>query len=83
MAMFFLFVLLALAVIIGPFVLEATPTQTAVCVVIGALILFLTGLVAAITKLYRKTSANQAFVKTGGRKAKVILDKGDFVIPVS
>jgi len=82
MAMFFLFVLLALAVIIGPFVLEATPTQTAVCVVIGAVILFLTGLVAAITKLYRKTSANQAFVKTGGRKAKVILDKGDFVIPV-
>ncbi|MCP4247103.1 MAG: hypothetical protein GY778_08640 [bacterium] len=86
MALFMGFMLMGFALIVGPFVVGAqigmTPTQMGVCVVIGAVILALTGLVAMITKLYRKTSANQAFVKTGGRKAKVILDKGDFVIPV-
>jgi len=86
MGFFFGFLLLGLALIIGPFVVGArlnmSPTQMAVCVVIGAVLLGLTGLLAMITKLYRRTSANQAYVKTGGRRAKVILDKGDFVIPV-
>ncbi len=86
MALYMGFMLTGLALIVGPFVVGAqigmTSTQMGVCVVIGAVILGLTGLLAMITKLYRKTSANQAFVKTGGRKAKVILDKGDFVIPV-
>ncbi len=80
------FLLLGLALIVGPFFvgeqLNMSSMQFGVCVIIGAVILGLTGLVAMITKLYRKTSANQAYVKTGGRKAKVILDKGDFVIPV-
>jgi uncharacterized membrane protein YqiK len=37
---------------------------------------------AAIAVFYRKTSANVALVKTGGRRANVILDGGDYVIPV-
>ncbi|MCK4341848.1 MAG: hypothetical protein KAY37_09020 [Phycisphaerae bacterium] len=83
---FFIAVLVGLVLIIGPFIVGSqmgmSTFSTAVCVVIGAAVLGLTALMAMITKLYRKTSANQAFVKTGGRKAKVILDKGDFVIPV-
>ncbi len=80
------FMLVALMLVIGPFMvgekLGMSSAQSAVCVIIGAVLLLLTAVVAMITKLYRKTSANQAFVKTGGRRAKVILDKGDFVIPV-
>ncbi len=86
MGFFLMFLLAGLVLIFGPLVvgskIQMTQTQTVVCMVFGVAILCLTGLVAMITKLYRKTSANQAFVKTGGRRAKVILDKGDFVIPV-
>ncbi len=46
-------------------------------------ILFLFGItIAVITKLYRKTTANEAFVRTGMGKAKVVLDGGSLVIPI-
>jgi len=34
------------------------------------------------SRLYRKPTANQAFVRTGSGRAKVILDGGMFVIPI-
>ena len=86
MAFFFISTIIGLALLVGGLMFGESwgmsATQQVTCVIVGVVILGLTGLVAMITKLYRKTSANQAYVKTGGRKAKVILDKGDFVIPV-
>ena len=78
--------LLGLALVIGPLVvgdqLHLTQVQMGVSILTGLIILFLIGLIAAITKLYRRTSANQAFVRTGGAGVRVILDKGGFVVPV-
>ncbi|MCI0415937.1 hypothetical protein L0222_24440 [bacterium] len=48
----------------------------------GAVLLAFTALVVSITKLYRKTSANAAFVRTGMGGSKVILDGGTMVVPV-
>jgi len=48
----------------------------------GAFIILVTALLTAITKLYRKTTANEAFVRTGMGKGKVILDGGAFVVPI-
>jgi uncharacterized membrane protein YqiK len=49
---------------------------------IGLFILFIVAFAATVTKLYRKASANMAFVKTGWGGAKVIQDRGAFIIPV-
>lgn len=48
------------------------------------LILFLVGLgVSLVTTLWKKTSADEAFVVTGGAKgSRVMLDSGTFVIPL-
>jgi uncharacterized membrane protein YqiK len=53
-----------------------------VSVATGAFILLVTGILTAITKLYRKTTANEAFVRTGMGKAKVVLDGGALVVPI-
>jgi len=49
---------------------------------LGTAVLIAVIVVAVITKLYRKASANMAFVITGGRGANVIVDGGSVVIPV-
>jgi uncharacterized membrane protein YqiK len=49
----------------------------------AGLVLFLLGLVIAVwTSLYKKTSADQAFVMTGQGGSRVILDAGALVIPI-
>jgi len=48
----------------------------------GGLIILATGILTAVTKLYRKTTANEAFVRTGMGKARVVLDGGAFVVPI-
>ncbi|RYG85593.1 hypothetical protein EON77_05275, partial [bacterium] len=50
--------------------------------VIGGLLLVVSGFLTIVTKLYRKSSANMAFVRTGWGGATVICDKGDYVFPV-
>ncbi len=86
MGFIFIVVLIGLALAVGPWLVGANVGMSLghqlVCSLIGVGVLLLITMVAAITKLYRKPSANQAYVKTGGRRAKVILDKGDFVIPI-
>jgi uncharacterized membrane protein YqiK len=47
------------------------------CVIVG-----LAGIAAVVAKLYRKASANMAYVKTGQGGAKVIKDGGKIIIPV-
>lgn len=48
----------------------------------GTLLMLLGGALALVTKLYRKTSANEAFVRTGMGGLKIIKDGGAMVIPV-
>jgi uncharacterized membrane protein YqiK len=50
--------------------------------VIGSGLLIGVSIIGVVTRLYRKTHANMAFVLTGGRAARVIMDGGAVVIPV-
>lgn len=49
---------------------------------IGGVMVVVVSLGMAYSRLYRKPTANQAFVRTGSGRAKVILDGGMFVIPI-
>jgi uncharacterized membrane protein YqiK len=49
---------------------------------IGVGLLLLVAIATVITRLYRKASANMAFVRTGMGGAKVVQDGGTLVIPV-
>ena len=58
-------------------------TPAAILVAVSGVVVFLLGLIlAVITKLYHKTTANEAFVRTGMGKAKVVLDGGSLVVPI-
>ncbi|HEX8912633.1 MAG TPA: SPFH domain-containing protein [Humisphaera sp.] len=48
----------------------------------GTLVLGVGAVCLVINRLYRKAAANMAFVRTGGRGARVIRDGGAIVIPV-
>lgn len=84
----FVMMVVGLVLMIGPWIqglpiLGALPlTGALVSTVVGAAVFLMAFFVIVITKLYRKTSANQAFVRTGMGGAKVILDGGALVIPV-
>jgi uncharacterized membrane protein YqiK len=49
--------------------------------VIGVLVIVIVAFFAMVTRFYLKSPADQAFVKTGGGKPKVIVNGGDWVIP--
>src|SRR5438874_10095046 len=53
-----------------------------VVVIMGGALVILGAIVAMITSLYRKTSADQAFVRTGYGGARVVMDGGALVLPV-
>lgn len=50
--------------------------------IVGGALLFVGTVVALAPTLYRRASANQAFVKTGMGGAKVVLDSGNWFFPV-
>src|SRR5690242_19111445 len=49
---------------------------------IGAGVFIVGAIIATVTNLYRKTSADQAFVRTGYGGARVVMDGGALVLPV-
>ena len=51
-------------------------------VVFGGILVIFTPVLAMFTKLYRKTSANMAFVKTGMGGAEPVLDGGKIIFPL-
>lgn len=51
-------------------------------VIFGAIVFLLGAIVTIITNLYRKTSADQAFVRTGMGGPHVIMDGGSIVVPI-
>ena len=82
--MVFLIMLLAgAALVVGPwFVPQLDATAQLALMFVGLGVLLLTAIAAIVTRLYRKASASVAFVRTGGRKALVVKDRGAIVIPV-
>ncbi len=50
--------------------------------VVGAVILVVSGVLIIIARLYQRTSANEAFVRTGMGGRAVVLDGGAIVVPV-
>src|SRR5262245_26620753 len=79
----FVFFLAGLALIVGPwFMTGISSTMQFVLLAAGLGLLIIVAIVAVVTKLYRKASANMAFVRTGGAGAKVVQDGGAVVVPV-
>ena len=78
-----IFFLIGALLVVGPwFVPDLAASKQAALAGVGVVVLALVALVTAITKLYRKASANMAFVRTGMGGAKPILDGGAIVVPV-
>ena len=78
-----MFLAVSLALMIGPwFVPNMDPLLQVASLVAGACLALLVAVVAVITRLYRKASANMAFVRTGMGGARVIKDAGTIVAPV-
>jgi flotillin len=79
--------LFALALIVGPIALNVTghgvaPLTSAIMLASGIAIAILCVVVWTITRLYVKTKASEAFVRTGLGGLKVIRDGGALVLPV-
>ncbi|MBI5502837.1 MAG: hypothetical protein HY907_21510 [Deltaproteobacteria bacterium] len=85
---YFLWLLVSLALIVGPFVLPVfsavnmSSLAQLICLSVGIFSLILMSVIVVITKLYQKASANRSLVRTGMGGIKVILDGGVFNIPV-
>lgn len=62
--------------------LPLSPLASMLLCGVGAFTVAMMGLVVVVTKLYQRTSASVALVRTGRGGAKVVLDGGTFVIPV-
>ena len=84
MAMAIGMVLLGIALVVGGYnlTLSGNLMLGSICIVFGAAILVFSAIVIIIAKLYQRTSANEAFVRTGMGGRKVVLDGGCIVIPV-
>lgn len=78
-----LFGLLGVLLMVAPFLTGKAGTAAGFLLMgFGAALFLLDVLVIIVTKLYVKTSANQAFVRTGSGGSKVVLDGGCLVIPI-
>src|SRR5215212_192586 len=77
------FFLIGAALAVGPwFVPGLDMTAKVVVSPIGVTLMVFVLVATAITRLYRKASANMAFVRTGMGGARVIRDNGRVVVPV-
>lgn len=79
--------LLALALIGAPIALSAAGSglgamTTTIMMVSGIALLIVTGILIIVTRLYVKTKADEAFVRTGMGGLRIIQDGGAVVIPV-
>ncbi|HSV12930.1 MAG TPA: hypothetical protein VLI90_01625, partial [Tepidisphaeraceae bacterium] len=81
--MLVLFFLVGAALAIAPwFLTQLSATAQIVMSGAGLFVLITVAVAAVITKLYRKASANMAFVRTGMGGAQVYQDAGAIVLPV-
>ena len=77
-----LFFLIGAAMVVGPLFVQINAMVQIVLMGMGVLVLLCVAVVTVITRLYRKASANMAFVRTGMGGAKVVMDGGCNVVPV-
>ncbi|MGD9497552.1 MAG: flotillin family protein [Armatimonadota bacterium] len=78
-------VILGLVLVIGPWTDMFGPLSWAsqvIMTVVGTVILLVSGILIVIARLYQRTSANEAFVRTGMGGRAVVLDGGAIVVPV-
>jgi flotillin len=84
--MLIVFLLVGAAMVVGPLILPPeygmSGTSKTIIISSGVLVLIAVAFIAIITRLYRKASANMAFVRTGMGGAKPVLDGGAIVVPV-
>lgn len=74
--------LLGLSLMVGPWFVPGMPAPAQMGLGILGMVLLLSGAATSmITSLYRKTSAHQAFVRTGWGNALVVLDGGAMMVP--
>ncbi|MGE0607352.1 MAG: flotillin family protein [Pirellulales bacterium] len=80
----YVFMLIGAALSIGPWFAGDHLDLGAkiILTLVGTILLLLVSIVTVVTRLYRKASANLAFVRTGMGGAKVIKDGGTTVLPV-
>ncbi|MBN1488626.1 MAG: hypothetical protein JXA69_01810 [Phycisphaerae bacterium] len=76
------FVLIAVGALEVPGLPAIKPAWSVTLAGLGGFMVIIVSLAMAYSRLYRKPTANQAFVRTGSGRAKVILDGGMFVIPI-
>lgn len=74
--------LIAGPIFAGAFGVELNALVTSIMMVSGLLISLFAGILLIVTKLYVKTKASEAFVRTGGRGLLVVKDGGALVIPI-
>ena len=75
------FLVLGLVCVFVPFLVTPFPVPQWLMLILG-LGFVLVALMMTAMKLYRKTAANEALVKTGAGGASVVLDGGTLVVPV-
>jgi len=78
----FVMLLAGIGLVAGGILAPVDPVARTVLIASGIAVLIVTGIMLLITRLYRKASANMAFVRTGMGGAKVIKDGGTLVVPV-
>jgi uncharacterized membrane protein YqiK len=77
-----LMMLIGVALIVGPWFAPMSQAAQFLLTGLGIVLAIAGAIIAVITSLYRKTSADQAFVRTGMGGSRVILDGGTMVLPV-
>ncbi len=80
-----LFFIVGAALAIGPWIAPPAtlaPSARFLLLGIGCVVMFFASVMAVIKNLYRKASANMAFVRTGMGGVRVIRDGGTIVLPV-
>jgi flotillin len=79
----FILILFGLGLMVLPFIgVIALPSVVQIAfLVIGVVLLLVGGFMAFYLKYFVRASANQAFVRTGLRGTKVVLDDGTLVLP--
>src|SRR5688572_10943159 len=77
------FFIIGAGLAVGPWFMPQIGVEVRLALsLVGVAVLALIAIATAITKLYRKASANMAYVKTGMGGAAVIMDAGRLILPV-